>query len=189
MRGSLNASAVQLRDFMGDFFDFERITGSGEVTADFASSGGSMYALMNGLNGNGTINFGRGELLGFDLLAMVRNLGKAFEDRTGSTIFNSITATFEIVDGVVSNVDLELLAPLLEVVGEGTIGIGEQVIDYRVTPKFLGGDSEFSVPVLITGAWSNLKFRPDLDGLLNLRAQEAAKAAEQELKKAAEEIH
>ena len=88
---------------------------------------------------------------------------------------------------MVSNVDLELLAPLLEVAGEGTIGIGEQVIDYRVTPKFLGGDSEFSVPVLITGAWSNLKFRPDLDGLLNLRAQEAAKAAEQELKKAAEE--
>ena len=58
MRGSLNASGVQLKDFMGDFFDFERITGSGDVTADFASSGGSMYALMNGLNGNGCIDRG-----------------------------------------------------------------------------------------------------------------------------------
>lgn len=188
MDGSINATSVTLQDFMGDLFDFDRIQGTGDVTASFKGSGGSLHALMNDIDGNGSINFGRGELLGFDLVGMLRNLDEAFAGSGTSTIFDSITATFEIVDGVVTNVDLNLLAPLLEAVGEGTIGIGDRTMNYRITPKLLKGEGTgFSVPVLITGPWSNLKFRPDLEGLLELRAGDTVKAVEETIRQQADE--
>ncbi|WP_157888321.1 hypothetical protein [Neptunicoccus sediminis] len=64
-----------------------------------------------------------------------------------------------------------------------------------MTPTRLSEDAEFSVPVMITGPWQNLKFRPDLDKLLNLlldgklkdnadvqRAQEKLKEVKEKLK-------
>ena len=61
-------------------------------------------------------------------------------------------------------------------------------MNYRVTPTLLGGETGgIAVPVLITGPWSNLRFRPDLEGLLNLKAGEAVKQVEEQVKKQAEE--
>lgn len=180
--GSLNAVAVGLKPFMRDFFDFERIEGSGDVAVSASGTGASVHALMNGLNGSGEIRFGRGEIAGVDLLGMLRNLDAAY-GTSGSTIFESITGTFKIEDGVVANVDLNFLAPLLEAVGEGTIGLGDQTVDYRVTPRILKGEAEgISVPVLITGSWSNLKFRPDLEGLIDLKAKEVVEEVKEEVR-------
>ena len=69
--------------------------------------------------------------------------------------------------------------------------MGGQTIDYRVVPVALAAqiDRGISVPVLITGPWSNIRFRPDLKSLLDRELEEekakleaAAKAKEAELR-------
>jgi AsmA protein len=188
--GAITASGVALQAFLADFIGFERITGSGDLAVDFRGSGGSIDALMNSLTGTGRIEFGQGEILGFDLISMLRNLEGSFADRGGSTIFNSITASFDLTDGVVNNVDLNFLAPLADALGEGTIGLGQRTMNYRVTPKLLrgeAGEAGISVPILISGPWSNLSFRPDLAGLIDLKAQEVIKGAGEAAKQTIEE--
>ena len=57
--------------------------------------------------------------------------------------------------------------------GAGQVDIGEQSLDYRVTPLSLGGidlDTDVPVPLLITGPWSAPKFRLDLESLAEAEA-------------------
>ena len=181
MDGDITAKGVALQAFLADFLDFNRITGAGDMTIAFKGSGGSVDALMNSLSGKGRIAFGQGEILGIDLIAMLRNLDGSFGRGGGSTIFNSITASFDLQDGVVSNVDLNFLAPLADALGDGTIGLGQRVMNYRVTPKLLrgeGGAAGISVPILISGPWHDLNFRPDLSGLIDAKAKAALKEVE-----------
>ena len=181
MDGDITASGVALQSFLADFLDFDRITGAGDMQVNFDGSGGSVDALMNSLAGKGRIEFGQGEILGIDLIAMLRNLDGSFGRGGGSTIFNSITASFDLRDGVVSNVDLNFLAPLADALGDGTIGLGQRVMNYRVTPKLLrgeGGEAGISVPILISGPWHDLSFRPDLSGLIDAKAKAALKEAQ-----------
>lgn len=185
MNGDITASGVALQAFMAHFLGFDRITGAGDLAVAFDGSGGSVDALMNSLSGKGQIAFGQGELLGIDLVAMLRNLDGSFGRGGGSTIFNSITASFDINDGVVNNVDLNFLAPLADALGDGTIGLGKRTMNYRVTPKLLrgeAGEAGISVPIMISGPWDNLSFRPDISGLLDAKAKEAVKQVEEAAK-------
>lgn len=183
--GDLAASGVALQALFADTLDFDRITGAGDMDIRFAATGRSLDAIMHALSGTGSFAFTQGEILGLDLVAMLRNLDGAFQGAAARTIFDSITASFEIRDGVLNNVDLNFLAPLAEAIGEGTVGLGDQVLDYRVTPRLLkgeAGEGGISVPVLITGSWSNPSFRPDLKGLVDARARKELKKIEDKAK-------
>ncbi|MEM6390274.1 MAG: AsmA-like C-terminal region-containing protein, partial [Pseudomonadota bacterium] len=134
------------------------------------------------LNGDGSFSFGAGELLGLDLVGMLRNLDTSFIGDTSRTIFDSITATFRIVDGVVINDNLTILAPLLSATGTGEISIAGQSLNYRLVPKLLEGDEGgLSVPVLITGSWSAPRFKLDLEGLVQGRIDEEIEGIKDEV--------
>jgi AsmA protein len=150
-------------------------------------SGNSMNALMNSLDGGGSFRFGAGELLGLDLVGMLRNLDTSFVGEGASTIFDEITGTFRIVDGVVINENLRMTAPLFSATGSGQVGLGGQTLNYRLVPKILQGEGAgISVPVKITGTWDSPKFGLDMAGLINENAREEIEAAkdkvEQQLK-------
>ena len=191
LSGNIDAKSVALQHFLKDLMGFDRISGAGDVALNFSGSGGSIHGYMNSLGGRGTIAFGRGELLGFDLIGMLRNLDASYQGAGGSTIFDSITASFDVTNGVVNNVDLNFLAPLADAVGEGTVGLGARTLNYRVTPQLFKGEEgnpSVAVPVLITGSWANPKFRPDLESLLNLGTGDAIEAIKDSVQDAVEDV-
>jgi len=143
---------------------------------------------MHSLSGDGTLRINKGSFKGIDLAAMMRNLKQAFGGFEGATEFSSLTGTFKMKDGVLQNIDMLLVSPMFKAEGKGQINVGEQNMNYRVTPSSLSDEAKFSVPVDITGHWSNLKFRPDLKGLVDLLLDgqlEEEKAALEEKAKAA----
>jgi AsmA protein len=132
---------------------------------------------MNTLSGSGSLDVGSGELLGLDVGGMLRNLDLAYVGEGSKTVYDDIKASFTIADGVLRNDDLRFASQLLTATGRGSMDLGGQTISYRVEPVALAAqlDRGISVPFLIEGPWSNVKFRPDLKGLIdqNLEAEKA----------------
>ncbi|MGL1921002.1 MAG: AsmA family protein [Hyphomicrobiales bacterium] len=76
------------------------------------------------------------------------------------THFVKATLNFDIKNGVLNNQDLEVHSENIIIRGAGTVDIGGKTLDYRIIPKLLrqtktGSAERMTVPVLITGNWSD----------------------------------
>jgi AsmA protein len=177
--GDLSARGMAMQPMLIDLADYERLIGLADVDLQFLGVGNTVDAIMHSLSGQGAFSIGSGELLGLDLVGMLRNFDASYQGEGSKTIFDSINATFQIANGVLTNDDLVFLGPLVRATGAGQVGIGEQTLNYRVTPVALSnedGTGGITVPVLITGTWADPKFRPDLQALIdqNLAEERAA---------------
>ena len=173
--GTLSVQGVSLLSALRQSLGFERLSGTADASLQFLGVGNSVDAIMRSLEGRGQISFGRGEILGFDLSTMLRNLDPSAIGAGNSTIYDSIGASFTMNNGVLTNQDLALEASLLAVRGQGTVDLGNQTLDYRVTPEAMRNadtGEALRVPLLITGPWSAPRFRLDLQGLAEQRLQE-----------------
>jgi AsmA protein len=189
--GDINASSVAMQRVLSDFAGFDRLVGDASMRLKFLGVGETMNQIMNSLSGSGRMDVGRGELLGLDIAGMLRNLDLSYVGDGSKTVFDDITASFAIKDGILANTDLNFASSLLTASGRGSVDLGGQTISYRVDPVALADqlNTGIRVPFLIEGPWSNVKFRPDLKGLIdqNLEKEKAAlkakaKAEEDRLK-------
>ncbi len=199
-RGGLSASAdlagsaIAIARLFSELLDFDRLIALGDMEIEVLGVGNSMNALMNSLDGQGRISLGTGELRGLDLVGMLRNLDTSFVGAGASTIFNSIGATFRIVDGVVIYDTLDVDAPLFTATGGGSVNLGGQSLDMRIVPRLLSQEDDgLSIPLRISGAWSAPRFQLDLESLARDRLDEEIEQARDELEedlkqKAVEEL-
>lgn len=193
--GDMVADRVAMQRLLSDFAGFERLVADASLSLKFLGVGDTLDAIMRSLSGEGRLDVGAGELLGLDIAGMIRNFDAAYVGEGSKTVFDDITASFTIADGTLRNDDLNFTASLLMATGAGALDLGAQTVDYRLVPVALAAqiDEGISVPVLITGPWSNVKYRPDLKSLLDRELEEekeklkaAARAREAELKAKAE---
>jgi AsmA protein len=172
--GKLFASGILVQGVLRDALAMERLTGTGDAELSFLSSGSSVDAIMRGLSGNGAVRLGKGTIQGLDLNTLMGN-GKG---SGGTTVFDSLGATFNIAAGNLRNDDFLFTLPNYEARGKGRVGLGAQDIDYLFTPSALRANSGtgIAIPVSIKGPWSNPRIRPDLEAVINLNmAEEKAK--------------
>lgn len=174
---SLDVSGLQANPALKDAADFERIEGTLNTKLDVKTRGGSQRAMVSALNGTGSVNFADGAIRGINIGAIIRNVREGNFDMKGGeqqkTDFTELSGTFRITDGILRNADLALLSPLLRVTGKGTVDLPKKTLDYRVEPKLAptaegqGGKTEIAgitVPVIVSGPWHDLSYRPDLAG-------------------------
>ncbi|MCY4337129.1 MAG: AsmA family protein [Litoreibacter sp.] len=189
--GDMQARGVAMQRLLNDFAGFDRLVADAALDLKFLGVGSTMNEIMNSLSGSGRMDLGAGELLGLDIGGMIRNLDASFEGEGSKTVFDDITASFAMDGGVLRNEDLNFVAQLATATGAGSVDLGGQSIDYRLIPVALRSEnsSGISVPVLITGPWSDIRFRPDLKYLADQELEEQkaklkaeAKAREAELK-------
>jgi len=123
--------------------------------------GNSMQAIMSSLRGSGDIALTNGETRGLALADLFLNQGA----QGGSTIFDSVTASYSIQDGVLRNSDLKAGLVQFSATGKGQMDLGEQTINYTVTPVLpkAADGKDIVFPVKIQGPWSAPKIRVDLD--------------------------
>ncbi len=201
--GDLTMGGMQMQPLLTDVAGYDRLIGTGDLRLKFLGVGNSVAAIMASLQGEGRLALGKGELRGFDLLGMLRTLDPGFVGEGQKTIFDGVTGSFTMAGGVLSNDDLALKAPYVTATGKGTLGLGAQVIDYRLVPTALtqaDGTGGVRVPLKITGPWSAPRFALDLKALadqeladerakLEARAKEIEAKARADLEaKAAEEL-
>ena len=164
--GKLAAQAISMQPLLQQTVGLSRFKGIGDAELSFLGSGQSLDAIMRSLRGEGAINVGRGSIDGIDLDGLMGN----FDVKGGTTVFDSLGATFAIDQGVLRNEDLLMLLPNFTASGGGIVDLGAQTLDYTVTPKALrvNGRRGLSVPVRIFGPWISPKIKPDVQAAIDM---------------------
>ncbi|MCC5989322.1 MAG: AsmA family protein [Pararhodobacter sp.] len=189
--GNLRAGEIALLPMLTQLADFERISGTGQVELSFLGVGESLDAIMRRLSGEGRIELGEGEILGLDLAGMLRNLDMSYMGEGNRTIFDSVTGSFTIQNGVLDSRDLQLDARRVAVAGRGLVDIGERRLDYRLAPSAMRdpeSGAALTVPLQVTGPWSQPRFRLDLEGLAEERLREERERLEARARQEIERI-
>lgn len=168
--GDLKASGVAMQPLLQAVAKFDRLIGTGDMSVKFLGVGNSIARIMASLSGSGSLKFDKGELRGLDLVGMLRTLDMGYVGEGQKTIFDAITGSFTMKDGVLRNNDLRFAAPYVSAKGEGRVGIGARDLDYRLTATALAkadGSGGVTVPLIISGLWSQPQFRLDLNALID----------------------
>lgn len=188
--GDLRLADLSMEPLLTDLAGYDRLIARGSVAAQFLAVGNSLDALMRSLSGSGQFSLGRGEIRGLDIAGMLQRLDADFVGEGQKTIFDSLSASFVIRDGVLQNDDLALAAPYLTAKGAGSVDVGGRQIDYRLRPTAMAsadGTGGVMVPLLISGSWAAPKFRLDLESLAKERLEEERKALEERARAEAKE--
>ncbi len=176
----LDADRISANPFLNDFADFDWIEGAAQMSVRVNGAGNSQAAIVSSLAGNAQMLFTDGAIRGINIASMMRNLtGSILNgwERSDSqkTDFASLSATYQINQGIAVNNDLAMIGPLVRLTGAGTVNMPSQYIDYKVEPKLVaslegqGGVADltgFNVPIIIKGPWSNPDIYPDIAGIL-----------------------
>jgi AsmA protein len=160
--GDMEGQTVAIQALLTDIAGFDRMRGAGNTELSFLGVGQSLDQIMRSLSGEGSLDIGQGDITGFDLASLFGG-SDAVGDRA-TTIFQSLSASFLIRDGVLTNNDLIVSATLFEARGQGEIDLGSQRLDYVLNPRVFETDATrgLSIPVRIEGPWAKPRIYPDL---------------------------
>ena len=160
-----------LRDFAGT----SRFEGKLASTLNLAAKGTSQRELVSTLAGTAQFKLTDGVIRGIDMARMVKGVQSAVlggweKTENASTEFSSLSASFQFTDGIGNNDDLNLVGPLVRVMGKGTVDLLRKRLNYKVAPSAASSPGgEFTglvVPVIVKGPWANPKVYPDVQGIL-----------------------
>jgi AsmA protein len=177
--GALSAKGLDMQTLLTDMAGISRFTGDADASVEYLGIGNSLHAIMNSLSGKGSLTMGRGTIQGIDLDKLMRSgVGTG-----GTTVFDSLTASFTMDKGNLNNPDLLMKLPALSANGEGRIGLGARDLDYLFTPKIdsINGGKGLAIPVSIKGPWASPRIRPDMEKAIDLNFQEEKKKAKEKL--------
>jgi len=188
LSGTLGAQAdgrIALKDMLNgiaigpllrDVAQQDKLEGKGNLSLDVTAAGKSVNAMKKALAGTAKVDLRDGASKGIDIgkilskarsaLGQQQAQAEASADRTD---FSSLTASFNIKNGVAHNEDLDVKAPVFRITGSGNIDIGNSSLDYVTkaavvaTAKGQGGAevdqlSGITVPVRLSGSFDNLKY-------------------------------
>ena len=177
---------VQAFPLLSDAAEFDRLEGTADFSMAMTTRGRSQMDMVKALNGQGAFTFLDGAIVGINLAQMVRNVTTAFtaSGERQKTDFAELSGTFTVKNGLLSNNDLSLIAPLVRVGGAGTTDMPTRTINYRIEPRAVasiqgqGGASDLAgvtVPIIVEGTWDKPSYRPDLAALITGGAGKAIK--------------
>lgn len=184
--GRLKLVGLETQPLFTDLTGWDRLVSTGDFSVEFLGVGNSIAAIMASLEGQGALALGPGEIRGLDIASMLQTLEPDHVGDGQKTIFDSLSGSYVIAGGVLSNSDLKMASPYFTATGSGEVDIGRQRLDYRLRPTALqaeDGTGGVMVPLLITGTWAEPRFQLDLEGIAREKMEEEAKELEKRAKK------
>ncbi|MEA3280291.1 MAG: AsmA family protein, partial [Thermodesulfobacteriota bacterium] len=182
----LRIKQVQVGPLLRDLMKKDLIEGTVKADVAIRMAGDDADRIKRTLNGKGDLLFNDGAIVGIDLAGMVRNVKATFGlaekgAEKPRTDFSELHAPFTITNGLVHTPKTSMKSPLFRVLVAGDAHLVKESLDFRVEPKVVTtikgqGDTKqrsgIMVPVLISGTFSDPKFRPDLEGMLKKGIEE-----------------
>lgn len=131
------------------------------VKAELSSSGASTRVLAGNLAGNLQLTADKGRAPYNSLLGNISNLqsllkGQAAVPGNGTGLIDGFKAVYALNDGVATTQSFNLSTDngSLTLGSEGTIDVGNWLINLTLTPNLKAGDDAIAVPVLVKGPLS-----------------------------------
>ncbi len=184
---ALDVTGVKIEPLMVALTGKSKLSGTAAMDLNLKGQGTSQKAIVNSLGGNAKFTFRDGAIKGINLGQFLRNAkqGNFTADDSQSTDFAELGGSWVFANGIGTNNDLSMKAPILRMTGSGTINLPNRSLNYKLMPSLVasakgqdGKDkSGLTIPLLVTGPWSKPSITPDLAGMLQegLRDPEALK--------------
>ena len=182
---NLRLNNIQAGPLLQDVLEKDFLVGVTNADINLAMAGDDPEKIKKTLNGKGKLQFNDGAIVGIDLSAMARNVGAAFglakkgEERP-RTDFTELLMPFTIKNGVANTPQSSIKSPFIRITAVGSADMVKETLDFRVDPQAVatikgqGDEAERSgimVPVLVSGTFSEPKFRPDLSAAAQQRIE------------------
>lgn len=191
---AINAGPM-LKDLLGD----DTVSGLTNLRFDLKGQGNTVGELRQSLAGTLTASAENGAVKGFNLAEKIRSAkarlrGETLQAQaTEQTDFATLTASAVISGGVLKSEDLSAKNPLLRLTGAGSVDLFNETLDYTAKPTIVettkgqgGKDLDdlrgLTIPIRITGSWSDPKVKLGLEDALKEKAKARLKAEEDEAK-------
>lgn len=176
----LSAKNLQVNPLLKDVLNKDFLEGATDTRFQLSMRGDDADSIRKSLGGEGQLFFKDGAIKGIDLASMARNVKSAFglESHVGPkprTDFSELVIPFSIEKGLARTANARLLSPFIRIKAGGTANLVSETIDMRIDPKIVGtikgqGDTMdrggITVPVLVSGTFTDPRFEPDLAGML-----------------------
>lgn len=195
-----NISGIQIRPLLTDAAEVDLVAGMTKL--NIAGSGKSLLPdnIKRNLMAKGQFDVADGAIHGVNIPRMIRDAkaklaGDLNTTSTGEkkTDFTSLTGSFSIENGVVSNPDLAMASPLIRLGGKGNVSLLSQALDYKLTTSVVGslegqGGGErdalygVEIPFAISGSLSEPKFALDTAALFDAKLKQETDKAKDKLK-------
>lgn len=201
-----HVSGIDFAPLFKDFFETDRVSGKGNLNLKLTGSGKTTDDIMKTLDGVLDFKVNDGALEGTDLWYEIRRARAVLRqqpvpERTGPvrTPFTALTGTGTMKNGVLTNNDLNVAMQYLKVTGQGTVDIPNEALDYRLMATVLKipreeADAEqmqelvdAQIPIKVTGALTDPKVRPDLEGYLKGKVKERVDQEKEKLEEKVKE--
>ncbi len=198
-----NLAGVSVGPLLKDAAHVDMLEGHGSVDLDVSAQGATVSAMKKSLQGRAALDLHDGALKGIDIAAAIRSAKARLGTLRGEssqaanaadkTDFSELKASFRIDNGVARNDDLSAKSPLLRLVGNGDVNIGESAVNYLAKATVVAslegqGGKELSalkgltVPVRVSGPFSALKYSLDFNALASAAVKQKVEQKKEEIK-------
>jgi AsmA protein len=173
--------AVQIGDLMADLQqDKAYLSGTGAVSFDLKTHGDRVSALKRQLGGTAKLAVTNGALRDPELAKKVEAViaflkGREPRSVGEAIVFDSLSGSAVIRQGVLRNDDLQLITPLILAKGQGTADLGADKLDYTLNLALADGGADKQrrfVPITIKGPFDDLHYGLDLKTAAKERLEE-----------------
>ncbi len=182
-------TGVKVLPLLTDVAQMDKLEGTGNIDVNVTGKGLAPTAMKKNLAGTIKINFADGAVNGINVAQLIRETyakikGQKLEgqDNVKKTDFSAMTATLNLKNGVVTTDNLHAQSPLLRIRGKGDANYINETVDFTISTSIVGSLEgqggkdidelkDLTIPVNVSGAWSNPKFKVVLDDVLKQKAQ------------------
>ena len=190
----VDLSGVQSGEILQVLFGDRLVSGAANFKTKISTGGNSISDLEKNLNGDFAAKFSDGTIKGSKLSQKINDFRNFFRKLKGKPLYNEsidegtkfslLAASGNIKNGVVTNKDLRLEAPVFLATGKGSVDLPKKHINYTLSLAEPGKkDKKYFVPLQIKGPFDDLGFKLKLDSVAKLQAQEAVDAEKARLQK------
>ncbi|MCG9746631.1 AsmA family protein [Shewanella sp. Isolate8] len=193
-------SGIKVRPLLTDAAEVDMLAGT--TNFEVAGTGFSLIPdnIKRNLNAKGQFEVADGALYGVNIPQMLRDakakLGgnlNAASSGEKKTDFTSLTGSFTMAKGIVTNPDLNMASPLIRLQGKGNVNLLSEAIDYVLKTSVVGslegqGGAEkdvlygVDIPFAIGGTIGEPKFSLDTAALFDAKLKKETEKATDELK-------
>lgn len=160
---NVKVSKFDAGKLLADMAITDLLEGKVNVTIDLKGQGGTVRALMAGLNGKTQVAMGTGRMKSTAIDDFVGGPAKILTElfvgkQSEYTVINCVVSQFDIKSGLATSKALLFDTDYATISGKGTINLGTEVLDLEVDPQPKSATVNTAVPVVITGTLAEPSF-------------------------------
>jgi uncharacterized protein involved in outer membrane biogenesis len=160
---NVKVSKFDAGKFLTDMAITDLLEGKVNINIDLKGQGGSVRALMAGLNGKTQVAMGAGRMKSTALDTFIggptKMLTELFVGKQGEyTVINCVVSQFDIVKGLATSKALLFDTDYAIVAGKGTINLATEALDLEIDPQPKSATVNTAVPIVIEGTLAKPSF-------------------------------